>query len=139
MKQIQQMLTIACRQHGFTDITPDVRRQVRDSGIATALLCLFIRDVGCSLSIQERSNPETLQDMEILVAHSAPDEHQTRRPDSREITDAHDHTRMALTNVSLSIPVQNGRPVLGTWQAVCLYEHHSHARQRRVFFHLIGD
>jgi len=138
MKQIQKIMTIPCRSHGFTDITAMVKRQTHESGLYTGLINLFIKDIGCSISIQESANPETRNDMEILVTHAAPDDHQP--PQSiKEVHDAHEHTRMALTNLSLTIPIQHGRLVLGPWQAVCLYEHHSHAKNRRIFFHAIGS
>ncbi|PJA32685.1 MAG: hypothetical protein CO187_03135 [Zetaproteobacteria bacterium CG_4_9_14_3_um_filter_53_7] len=138
LKQVQKTMTIPCRGQGFNDFTREVKHEVHGSGIITGLVCLFIKDTGCSMSIQENSNPETMQDMETLVAHDAPEAHGLRQPQA-EAADAHGHTRMALTAVSLSIPVQNGRLVLGTWQGICLYEHHSHAKNRRVFFHIIGD
>jgi len=138
MKQIQKIMTIPCRQHGFTDITGMVKRQLQEARLYTGLINLFIKDIGCSISIQENANPDTHNDMEILITHTAPDEHKSS--DSvRETHDAHEHTRMALTNNSLTIPIQNGRLVLGTWQAISLYEHHSHAKNRRVFFHAIGS
>jgi len=139
MKQFQSTMSTPCRPRGFTDITPEVKKRVRESGILTGLVNLFLKDVGCSLSIQENTNPEMLQDMEILITHAAPDDHDHHLSHANETGDAHDHTRMALTNLSLTIPVQSGRLVLGPWQAVCLYEHHSHAKNRYVFFHLIGD
>jgi len=138
MKQVQKTITIPCRGHGFNDFTREIRHQVHESGMVTGLVNLFIKDTGCSLSIQENTNPEILKNMEILMAHGAPEAHSQREVDAN-MDDVHEHTRMALTTVSLNIPVQNARLVLGTWQGVCLYEHHSHARSRRVFFHIIGD
>jgi len=139
MKQVQHTLTIACRQRGFTDFTYEIKKRVHESGVLTGLVTVFLKDIGCSLSIQENTNPETLQDMEIIITHAPSDDHVSPQAHAGETGDAHEHTRMALTNLSLSIPIQGGRLVLGPWQAVCLYEHHSHARNRRIFFHLIGD
>ena len=138
MKQVQYTMKVPCRGHGFNDFTREVKHQLHESGIITGLVNLFIKDTGCSLSIQENTNPEILQNMEILMAHDAPDAHKQR--DMASYTDdVHEHTRMALTTVSLNVPVQNARLVLGTWQGIKFYEHHSHARSRRVFFHIIGD
>ena len=50
-----------------------------------------------------------------------------------------DDLRAALTAVSLSIPVANGRPVLGTWQGIYLFEHRATPHRRRVALHLIGE
>ncbi len=139
MKQIQHTLTIACHSHGFTNFTTEINKRVHESGVLAGLVNLFLKDIGCSLSIQENTNKDTLQDMEILITHAAPDKHKSHHSRSNEAGDAHEYTRMALTNMSLTIPVQNGRLVLGPWQAICLYEHHSHAKNRRIFFHMIGS
>ena len=48
------------------------------------------------------------------------------------------HVRSALTNTTLSIPVLNGRPALGTWQAIYLYEHRDQPHRRQVVAHLLG-
>ncbi len=49
------------------------------------------------------------------------------------------HIKAALTQTNLSIPVQHGAPVLGTWQAVYLFEHRREPQQRTIVLHLIGD
>jgi len=139
MKQIQHTITTPCQPHGFTDFTFEVKKQVHDSHIMTGLACLFMKDVGCSLSIQETSSLDNLHDMEILIAHAAPDDHDKHHAHADKAGDVHEQTRMAITRQSLTIPVQSGRLILGPWQSICLYEHHSHARKRSIFFHLIGD
>jgi secondary thiamine-phosphate synthase enzyme len=48
------------------------------------------------------------------------------------------HLRTALTQVQLSIPVLDGRPVLGTWQGVYLFEHRRMAHRRQIVLHLLG-
>jgi secondary thiamine-phosphate synthase enzyme len=49
------------------------------------------------------------------------------------------HIRSALTDVSISIPVSDGNPVLGTWQGIYLFEHRTRPHQRSVVLHLSGD
>ncbi|MBF0305800.1 MAG: YjbQ family protein [Alphaproteobacteria bacterium] len=49
------------------------------------------------------------------------------------------HIRAALTNASLSIPVEAGRPGLGTWQGVFLFEHRDAPHRRDIALHLIGE
>ncbi len=139
MKQVQRTIIIPCQRHGFTDFTPEVKKLVHESRLMAGLVNLFMKDTGCSLSIQETSSPDARHDMEVLLAHPAPEDHDVHRAQTRATGDAHEQTRMALTNQSLTIPVQSGRLLLGTWQAICLYEHHSHAKNRHVFFHMIGS
>jgi secondary thiamine-phosphate synthase enzyme len=49
------------------------------------------------------------------------------------------HIRSALTVVNLSLPVRAGRPALGTWQGIYLWEHRTHGHARRVALHFIGE
>ncbi|NWF35436.1 secondary thiamine-phosphate synthase enzyme YjbQ [Mariprofundus sp. KV] len=136
MKQFQQTLTIQCHEQGFNDFTRALKMVVHQANFDGGLLALFTPDVGCSLSVQEKNAPGNRDRMEIMTGHHDNEAH--ARADLHEV-DLHDHTRMAMTSPSLSIPIQNGRPVLGTWQAVCLYEHHSHANTRNIFLHIVGN
>jgi secondary thiamine-phosphate synthase enzyme len=49
------------------------------------------------------------------------------------------HLRTALTQVQLTIPVRNGRPVLGTWQGIFLFEHRRSTPERQLVLHLVGE
>jgi len=49
------------------------------------------------------------------------------------------HVRAALTHTSVSIPVRDGVPALGTWQGIYLYEHRDHPHSRTVLAHLLGE
>jgi secondary thiamine-phosphate synthase enzyme len=49
------------------------------------------------------------------------------------------HIRAALTQTSLSIPVEDGAPVLGTWQAIYLFEHRDAPHRRTLVLHIIGE
>ena len=137
MKQFQQTITILCREKGFNDFTREVKRVVHKARVDGGLLTLFTQDVGCSLSIQEKNSQAIHSKMEVLTGHQAQGAHAAKADMSP--VDMHDHTRMAMTTPSLSIPIQNGRPIMGTWQVICLYEHHSHAPKRRLFCHIIGN
>jgi secondary thiamine-phosphate synthase enzyme len=49
------------------------------------------------------------------------------------------HLRSALTATQLSIPVQNGRLMLGTWQGIFLFEHRRDTPERQIVLHVIGE
>jgi len=138
MKQAHHTLAIPCRGSGFNDLTRQIRRWVRSTGILSGLLNMYLQETSCSLSIQENADPDIDQDMQVIVAHQA----SNSTADAQAVEESgniHGYTRMAITNVSLTIPVQNGRPILGTWQGIYLYEHRHHASKRNIFVHLIGD
>ena len=138
MRQVHHELTVTTPGQGLHEITRPVVDWVADTGIAAGLLTLFVRHTSASLLIQENAAPAARRDLERYFADVAPEsrgyEHDDEGPD-----DMPAHLRSALTATSLSIPVAGGRPVLGTWQGVYLFEHRTSAHRRRVALHLVGE
>ena len=138
MKQKSETLTIATKGPGFTDVTDQTRRFVRATGIDAGLLTLFIPHTSASLLIQENADPDVLSDLGDAFGRFAP-----RDADYRHTTEGPDdmpaHIRTALTQVSLSIPIAAGAPVLGIWQAIYLFEHRDAPQRRSLVLHVIGE
>ena len=138
MKQKSLRLTKATRGPGFTDLTQEVRRFVAGAGIGSGLLTLFIPHTSASLLIQENADADVLRDLADAFDRLAP-----RDADYRHTTEGPDdmpaHIRSALSQSSLSIPVEGGAPMLGTWQAVYLFEHRDAPHQRTILLHIIGE
>jgi secondary thiamine-phosphate synthase enzyme len=138
MKQKSRKLTIATGGPGFTDVTAEVRRFVAQSGVAAGLLTLFVPHTSASLLIQENADPDVLRDLsdafDKLAPRAARYRHTTEGPD-----DMPAHIRAALTQTSLSIPVEKAAPVLGVWQAIYLCEHRDQPREREIVLHLMGE
>jgi len=138
MKQQHSTITVSTRGPGFTDLTDKVRRFVRDTGIETGLLTLFLPHTSASLLIQENADPDVLRDLADAFTRLAP-----RDADYRHTTEGPDdmpaHIRAALTQTSLSIPVMKRAPALGTWQAIYLFEHRDALHARELMLHVIGD
>ena len=138
MRQMSDEIAIETPGQGLYDCTGRVVAWVAGSGILTGLATLFVRHTSCSLLIQENAAPAARRDLERYFAKVAPEsrdyEHDDEGPD-----DMPAHLRAALTATSLSIPVANGRPVLGTWQGIYLFEHRRAPHRRRIALHLIGE
>ena len=138
MKQRIDRVAIAGRGRKFTDITDEVQNFVAATNIKSGLLTLFIQHTSASLLIQENADPDVLKDLEDAFARLAP-----RNANYRHTTEGADdmpsHIRAALTQTSLSIPIANGAPVLGTWQAIYLFEHRDVPHHRTVVMHAIGE
>ncbi|GIK84994.1 MAG: hypothetical protein BroJett026_04750 [Betaproteobacteria bacterium] len=136
----QTTLTIRTRGPGLHEFTDEVCRFVRDAGADEALLTLFVQHTSCSLCIQENADPDVRRDLDAFFRRLVPPSdapgmewiaHTAEGPD-----DMPAHIKAALTAVSLSIPVAAGRPALGTWQGIYLFEHRHGSHQRRVVAHL---
>jgi len=120
------------------EITREVAEWLGGSGISDGLLTLFCRHTSASLLIQENAAPAARHDLERYFERIAPEdgsyEHDDEGPD-----DMPAHLRSALTQTSLSIPVEDGRLALGTWQGIYLFEHRRDPPVREVALHLIGE
>ena len=138
MRQALHRLTIATRGKGLVEFTRPVLGWVADQGIGTGLLTLWCAHTSASLAVTENASPEVLDDIrdsfERLVPEGAGYAHSLEGPD-----DMPSHIRTLLTGPQLTIPVEDGRPVLGTWQGIFLFEHRSRPHRRDVVLHLLGE
>ena len=138
MNQAFNTVTVATRGAGLYEFTDQVVDFVRGTRIADGLLTCFIRHTSASLVIQENADPDVqkdLQDFFAFIATSGPRfRHTAEGPD-----DMPSHIRSALTQVSLGIPLYQGRLALGTWQGIYLFEHRDAPHRREVTLHLVGD
>ena len=120
-------------------ITGDVAAWVAGQHIGEGLLTLLCQHTSASLTIQENADPDVRLDLVDAMAGLAPHggaeryRHHHEGPD-----DMAAHIRTVLSGIHLSIPVQEGRLMLGTWQGIYLWEHRDHPHQRRIALHLIG-
>jgi secondary thiamine-phosphate synthase enzyme len=138
MRQALEELVKPTSGKGLYDLTPEVLAWTARQGIATGLLTLFCRHTSASLLIQENADPSVRADLARYFEAIAPEsetryEHADEGPD-----DMPAHLRTALTQTHLAIPVAAGRPVLGTWQGLYLFEHRSSPHRRAVVMHVIG-
>jgi secondary thiamine-phosphate synthase enzyme len=128
----QKILEFRTKGRGTTDITADVARAVAASGIRKGLCTVFLQHTSASLILCENADPDVRRDLETLLSRLAPDGdpayvHDTEGPD-----DMAAHARSILTSNSLTIPVADGKLMLGTWQGLYLYEHRHAGHARHV-------
>jgi len=127
-----QALTVRAPRKGLEDITEQVARIVSGSGLSSGLCTLFIRHTSASLIIQENYDPSARVDletfMERLVPENAPWITHTLEGDD----DMPSHIKSVLTQVSVSIPILDGKLALGTWQGIYLWEHRDRPTPREI-------
>lgn len=124
---------------GLYEITDKVSEWLESQPIGHGLLTLFCTHTSASLVIQENAARAAKNDLEAFFERVAPENpalytHNDEGPD-----DMPAHIRSALTQTQLSIPVQGGRMVLGTWQGIFLFEHRHATPLRRIALHLVGQ
>ena len=138
LTQASTTITVSTRGPGFTDLTHEVQEWLRKIGARDGLLTAFIRHTSASLTVQENADPDVRWDLLDALDRLAP-----RSQEYRHRTEGSDdmpaHIKSALTSVSISIPVVNGRAVFGTWQALYLIEHRDAPHRREVVLHFLGE
>ena len=139
MKQALHTVFVPTNGQALYDITETIRCWVAEQGImGTGLLTVWCRHTSASLIVQENADPDVQADLldffRRIVPESIHYRHDAEGPD-----DMPDHIKAALTQTSLSIPLENGRPMLGRWQGTYLFEHRTQPQIREVVLHVLGD
>jgi secondary thiamine-phosphate synthase enzyme len=126
----QYRLEISTRSRGSVEITAQVAALVRSSG--TGIAHVFVRHTSCSLAITENADPTVRADLERLMQRWAPDADPAYRHDQEGDDDMAAHARSILTGTSVTVPVGDGRLLLGTWQGIYLFEHRTQGHRREL-------
>lgn len=139
MPWFQHTLELAPRRRGFHLVTDEIQRAAPElAAVRTGILHIFIQHTSASLAISENADPDVPADLErsfnALAPEDFPHRHTVEGPD-----DMPAHVKNCLLGASLSIPVRNGRLLLGTWQGIYLCEHRNRAAGRRLVLTLHGE
>jgi len=134
---VSSLLTVQTKGTGFTEVTEEIAKFVRETGAREGVVTVFIRHTSASLTIQENADPSVLKDLTTVLNRLAPENagwvHDTEGPD-----DMPAHVKTMLTATSLQVPVLHGALALGTWQAIYLIEHRARPHRREIVLQFIG-
>jgi secondary thiamine-phosphate synthase enzyme len=139
VQQSIHRLQIPTRGKGLYEITAQIAGWLRTSDVRTGLLTVFVQHTSASLTIQENADPDVVHDLNAFFNRLAPEDNSLYRHTCEGPDDMPAHIRAALTLTQLSIPVEQGRMTLGTWQGVYVFEHRAAPHRRNVVLHLIGE
>ena len=132
-----QSLTIRASRRGLRDITGDVAQLVAKAKVADGLCTLFIRHTSASLIIQENYDPSARVDLETFMDRLVPEGASWMTHTLEGDDDMPSHIKSVLTQVSLSVPILDGKLALGTWQGIYLWEHRDHPTPREILVTVI--
>ena len=149
MEQIFSQLGFITHGEGFINITDDLNLYIEKNNFHSGILNLTSLHTSCSLTINENADPNVLKDLKKYMQSIVPyNSYLTLSKNREEISYKHyqegaddmpAHIKTSLTNTCLSLSFQNGKIILGTWQAVYLWEHRSDQKERVLNVHIIGE
>jgi len=149
MRQHLTRLAVQTSGEGFTDLTAALNREIAASGLQQGIAQVVVLHTSCSLTVNENADPRVLRDLTTYLRALVPQEGvrslsghgdlQRYAHDDEGADDMPAHIRTALTTTSLGLSFDRSRLLLGTWQAVYLWEHRARAHKRQLSLHLIGE
>jgi secondary thiamine-phosphate synthase enzyme len=130
-------LSISTRGKGLYPFTDQINAQLRAWAVREGMCHLFCQHTSASLLISENYDPTAQADLETFMERLVPEGASWYTHDLEGADDATSHIRAMLTDVSLTIPVDDGRLNLGTWQGVYLFEHRARPHQRHLLLRVL--
>jgi len=118
----------------FIDITADVRAVLRKANVSNGVCHLFVLHTTAGITVNEGADPAVHRDMNTFLNRMVPTDHYFTHAEGN--SDA--HIKSTLVGASQTLLIENGMPVLGTWQAVYFCEFDG-PRQRKVAVKIIPD
>ncbi len=135
----QQQISIRTSGHGdMHDVTPEVMKIVAGSGIETGLVNVF--NVGSTAAIGViEFEPGLQQDLPTMLDRLIPPSRNYGHEQAWHDGNGHSHLQSTLLGPSLTVPIAEGKPLLGTWQQIFHLECDVRGRQRTVVVTVMGE
>lgn len=121
-------------QTQIIDITAQIQKVVRESGISEGLCCVFIPHTTAGVTINENADPSVKHDIIMELNKVIPLNDHYRHLEGNSAA----HIKASIIGSSVNVPVENNNLLLGTWQGICFCEFDG-PRQRNVYVKIISD
>ncbi len=133
MANFQKEIILKSYPRGFHLITDLILQEIPEiRKIQIGILQVYIKHTSASLTINENADPTVRMDFESHFNKSVPENAPYYKHDYEGADDMPAHIKSSLLGSSVSIPITNGRPNLGTWQGIYLCEHRNHGGSRKL-------
>ncbi|MGE0102830.1 MAG: secondary thiamine-phosphate synthase enzyme YjbQ [Blastocatellales bacterium] len=140
MDFLQKTIRLKTRPRGFHVVTREIADQLPElRQYRVGLLHLFIQHTSASLTINENVSPDVRSDLEEHLNHIVPEDAPYYEHTIEGSDDMPAHIKSSLLGSGLTIPIGEGRLLLGTWQGIYLGEHRDHGGARTVIATIIGE
>ena len=121
-------------REGFLAVTAQVQEALRDSGVESGLCVVYCPHTTAGVTINENADPDETRDLMLALDKTFPDRTEFRLAEGNSAA----HLIAVCVGSSVTIPVENGRLLLGMWQGVYFAEFDG-PRERRFYVKVLGD
>jgi secondary thiamine-phosphate synthase enzyme len=135
----QNTIQLAPQEKGAADITELISTIIKESKISTGICQLFVHNSQSYLLINDTADETTRNQTADFLAQLAPESDSITRYIDNSMEAIPEDMRGAITQTTVSFPVNNSRPVLGTWQGIYLWERMTQPKQRKLTITIIGE
>ncbi len=125
-------LEVITRGKGLYPFTQAVNACIKGWGIQEGMGYVFLPHTSASLIINESFDPSAKTDLETFLEKLAPENQSWHQHTLEGPDDTTSHLKAMLTQNSLTIPIDQGRLSLGTWQGIYLFEHRARSQRRQI-------
>ena len=139
MKNILETLSYPVSGKGMYEITNDTRIWINKHKLDNGHLNLFIQHTSASITIMENASPDVLKDINNFFLKLVPEDMTLYKHGYEGDDDMPAHIKYMLTQTSITIPVNKGKMILGTWQGIYLFEHRYQSKERKITLSFIGN
>lgn len=137
---IQRTIQLRPQPRGFHLVTGEVLEALPGLGeMAVGILHLLIQHTSAALTLSENASPEVRRDFESWFDRAVPEGAPYWTHTLEGDDDMPAHVKAALLGPSLTLPIADGRPALGTWQGIYLCEHRERGGPRSIVATAWGD
>jgi len=139
MKQIFHELILKTKGSGLYDFTNKTKEFIYRNKLSDGILNISILHTSASLTIQENADPDVLYDLNNFFKKLVPMDNKLYKHTIEGKDDMPAHIKSALTNSHLTLSIKDSEAILGTWQALYLFEHRLENQTRKVSHHFMGE
>jgi len=125
---------LSAQREDFYNITPQVREAVAKSGISSGIVVVFCPHTTAGITINENTDPNVVHDMLLGLANAYPDRPEFKHGEGNSTS----HLKASAIGSSATIIIENGKPMLGTWQGIYFCEFDA-PRNRTFFVKVMGE
>lgn len=126
--------SLSTRQSEMANITKQVQQALAESGIQNGICVVYCPHTTAGITINENADPDVVHDLLLALEDIYPDRRDFRHAEGNSAA----HLKALAAGASASIPVHEGRLVLGTWQGIYFCEFDG-PRNRRFVVQVVGQ